>query len=355
MSGILYIAAAGSGKTTKIIDESLNTNKKTLILTYTVMNERQIINRIKKKMGIIPPNITVSTWFSFLLKEGIRPYQGSKFKERIEGIIFVNGQDNRYVKKTSDKYFAKDNKIYTNKLSECVIELNDNCNGKVFERISRMYDCIFVDEIQDMVGYDLAVLKCLVASRIEVIMVGDPRQCTYSTHSSRKYKKYSCGKIDEFLKNECRKLDIKIDETTLNCTYRNNDIICNFANGLYPERTSTNFIRKAKGESEGVMIINQADTGKYLQKFNATQLRENKGTVINDEYPYYNFGESKGLEFQRVIIYPTKPMWEWLVNNNSDLKPQSKARLYVAITRARDSVVFVRRDERDCGLPMIKL
>lgn len=355
MSGTLYIAAAGSGKTTKIIDESLNTNKKILILTYTLINEQQIINRIKKKIGIIPSNITVSTWFSFLLKEGIRPYQGSRFKERIEGIIFVNGQDSTYVKKTDNKYYAKDNKIYSNKLSECVIELNNNCNGKVFDRISRMYDCIYVDEIQDMVGYDLEVLKCLMDSRIEVIMVGDPRQCTYSTHVSRKYKKYSCGKIDEFLKNECKKLDIKIDETTLNCTYRNNDIICNFANGLYPERTNTNFIRKAKAESEGVMIIDEADIEKYLQKFNAIQLRENKRTVINEEYLYYNFGESKGLEFESVLIYPTKPMWEWIVNKNSLLKEQSKARLYVAVTRARDSVVFVRRDARDCGLPVIKL
>ena len=39
MSGKLYIAAAGSGKTTKIIEDSLNTDKKVLILTYTVTNE----------------------------------------------------------------------------------------------------------------------------------------------------------------------------------------------------------------------------------------------------------------------------------------------------------------------------
>lgn len=103
------------------------------------------------------------------------------------------------------------------------------------------------------------------------------------------------------------------------------------------------------------MIIDEADIETYLQKFNAIQLRENKRTAINAEYPYYNFGESKGLEFQRVLIYPTKPMWDWIVNKNSLLKEQSKARLYVAVTRARDSVVFVRRDVRDCGLPVIKL
>ena len=32
MSGKLYIAAAGAGKTRKIVDESINSNKKVLIL-----------------------------------------------------------------------------------------------------------------------------------------------------------------------------------------------------------------------------------------------------------------------------------------------------------------------------------
>lgn len=92
-----------------------------------------------------------------------------------------------------------------------------------------------------------------------------------------------------------------------------------------PERTSTNFVRKAKDGSEGVMIIDKADIDKYLQKFNAIQLRENKKTSVNNEYPYYNFGESKGLEFQRILIYPTQPMWNWIINNDSSLK--NKARL----------------------------
>ena len=100
MSGKLYIAVAGSGKTRKIIEESLNTDKKVLIVTYTITNEEQIISRFKNKVGIIPNNITIVTWFAFLLKNGVRPYQGSRFRERIEGIIFVNGQDNTYAKKT---------------------------------------------------------------------------------------------------------------------------------------------------------------------------------------------------------------------------------------------------------------
>ena len=114
-------------------------------------------------------------------------------------------------------------------------------------------------------------------------------------------------------------------------------------------------MHRAEDESDGVMIIDKADVEKYLQKFNAMQLRENKRTSVNNKYPYYNFGESKGLEFQRVLIYPTQPMWDWIINNDTSLKEQSKARLYVAVTRAANSVVIVRKDARPCSLPVVKL
>ena len=355
MSGKLFIAAAGAGKTRKIIHDSIATDKKVLILTYTITNEQQIINRFKDKLGIVPGNITISTWFSFLLNEGIRPYQGSRFKERIEGIIFVNGQHITYEKKESNDYFAKENKIYTDKLAECVIELNNNSQGKVFERITKMYDRIYIDEVQDMVGYDLAVLKNLITTHTDVIMVGDPRQCTYSTHSPRKYKKYSFGKIDEFLKKECKHLDVEIDENTLNCTYRNNDLICSFANKLYPNRTPVTSINKAQDEFDGVKIIDIEDVDAYLEKSKAIQLRDSKKTKVNTKYPCYNFGQSKGLEFKRVLIYPTKPMWDWIIDNSKELKDQSKAKFYVAITRAFDSAVIVRKDKQKCNLPMMKL
>lgn len=354
MSGKLYIAAAGSGKTRKIIQDSLNTNKRVLILTYTIANEKEIINRIKEKSGIIPKNITVSTWFSFLLKDGIRPYQGSRFKDRIEGIIPVNGQGNKYVSKKYNSYFAIDNKIYTNKLSECVIELNNKCKGKVFERIAKMYDYIYIDEVQDMVGYDLEIIKCLIASKIEIIMLGDPRQCTYSTHSEKKYKKYSFGKINEFLKNECKGLDIEIDESTLNCTYRNNNLICEFANSLYPDMPEVGFVNLADDSEKGVKLINKKDLDLYLKTSKAVQLRYDKRTKVNEEYLCYNFGESKGLEFKNVLIYPTNNIWDWIIDNSTELKGRIRAKFYVAVTRAIDSVVIVKKDNKECNLPTIK-
>jgi DNA helicase-2/ATP-dependent DNA helicase PcrA len=54
-----------------------------------------------------------------------------------------------------------------------------------------------------------------------------------------------------------------------------------------------------------------------------------------------NFGESKGRGFDRVVILPTGPMLKWLRNVDEELAPQTRARFYVALTRARHSVALV--------------
>lgn len=71
------------------------------------------------------------------------------------------------------------------------------------------------------------------------------------------------------------------------------------------------------------------------------QLRDKRNVKVNEEYSVINFGESKGLTFDRVLIYPTKPMMDWILDHSKDLPYQSKSKLYVAITRARYSVGIV--------------
>ena len=53
-----------------------------------------------------------------------------------------------------------------------------------------------------------------------------------------------------------------------------------------------------------------------------------------------NYGESKGLGFDRVLIYPTQKILDFILKNKS-LDGTSRAKFYVAITRARHSVGIV--------------
>jgi DNA helicase II / ATP-dependent DNA helicase PcrA len=54
-----------------------------------------------------------------------------------------------------------------------------------------------------------------------------------------------------------------------------------------------------------------------------------------------NFGISKGMTFDRVLIFPTALMAEWLSPDLDQHIDGSRAKTYVAITRARYSVTFV--------------
>ncbi len=56
--------------------------------------------------------------------------------------------------------------------------------------------------------------------------------------------------------------------------------------------------------------------------------------------PVMNFGESKGRGFDHVVILPTEPMKKWLVDPTAELKAQSRAKFYVALTRGRHSVAI---------------
>jgi hypothetical protein len=64
--------------------------------------------------------------------------------------------------------------------------------------------------------------------------------------------------------------------------------------------------------------------------------------------PEWNFGKSKGLGFDRVLIYPTKPIIKYLkdglltkVVKDKILPALEFPNFYVALTRARYSVAIV--------------
>lgn len=339
----LIIAAAGSGKTTYLIDEAIkNREEKVLITTYTQANEAEIKKKIIEKINYIPENITVQTWFSFLLKHGVRPYQGIIFDKRINGLILVNNKSALYVKKTETEkyYFTKEIKIYSDKISEFICAINEKTNSAVINRISKIYSKIFIDEIQDLAGYDLELLKLLFSSNSEVLLVGDPRQGTYSTNSSSKNKQFKKANVVNYFFQD-KSIKIETDETSLLVNYRCNEPICNLSNNLFKNFVGTKSGNDSVSSHDGVFFIREKDVEGYMQKYNPVQLRDSKKKIVNENFMVMNFGESKGLSFDRVLIYPTKPFADWFINNESDLAETSRSKLYVAITRARYSVGIV--------------
>ena len=76
-------------------------------------------------------------------------------------------------------------------------------------------------------------------------------------------------------------------------------------------------------------------------EYSPLQLRYSKATKINEIYESKNFGESKGSTYDRVLIYPTKPILDWVLNNKQFNSFESKCKFYVAVTRAKYSVAII--------------
>ncbi|TXI34887.1 MAG: ATP-dependent helicase [Niabella sp.] len=348
----LIVAAAGSGKTSFIVEEALKIiDQKVLITTFTEANEAEIRNRIIQKNKFIPANVTVQTWFSVLLRHGVKPYQGYLFDPQIKGMIWADGKSGiKYVTKKripiyyaedtefERHYFSKDRKIFHDKIAKFLMLCDKTSEGRVVDRLSRIYSYIFIDEIQDLSGYDLEFLKLLFNSNINTLLVGDPRQGTYSTSNSAKNKKYAKSGILEFFQNI---KNINIDDKLLTTNHRSNHSICKFSNNLFLEHPQTNSGNNNTTGHDGIFLVRSKDILQYLYQYQPTQLRYDRKKTVENGYSVMNFGESKGLSFDRVLIYPTKPIEKWLKNNNCDLETTSRAKLYVAITRARYSVGFV--------------
>ncbi|MGG6311877.1 UvrD-helicase domain-containing protein [Paenibacillus macerans] len=228
----LVIAAAGSGKTTFLVNEALKQREgNVLITTYTQANEAEIRKKFSELNGCVPSHVTIQTWFSTLLQHGIRPYQGELYDEAIRGMLLVNEPsalrftDQRTGRKVyfgeathfKQHYFTNDSKVYSDKISKLVIRCNEKSEGAVFKRLSSIYSHIYIDEIQDLAGYDLEIVKLLLMSNSNILFVGDPRQVTYLTHIERKYDRYKEGRIKEFIQTECRRIECDIDEDLLFC------------------------------------------------------------------------------------------------------------------------------------------
>lgn len=348
-----YVAAAGSGKTKRLVDIATSyRDGKVLLTTFTRQNTEEICNRIAVKG--FSENIRVLPWYTFLLQQCIQPYQGCLTEKRISGLHWVEGQSgivqgkngrifNPYDETKREYYLDSAWRVYSDKASKLALKINELSAGESIARLARAYSAILVDEVQDMVGYDLEILGRMSRLVRKTVFAGDPRQKTYETHKDSKNKKYSHGGVADYFASQWS--GIKIDTNSLSINYRSNSEICKFSDFLYPSMPSSVSGVSFSDKHQGVYYIRESDVGKYLHVYKPMQLRDSIKRQVSTTGPVMNFGEAKGSAFERVLIYPTEPMTKWLISHTSELKQQARARLYVAITRARKSVGFVVDDK----------
>jgi hypothetical protein len=77
-----------------------------------------------------------------------------------------------------------------------------------------------------------------------------------------------------------------------------------------------------------------------METYSPACLRHGVTTSVPEGFSATNFGISKGLTFERVLIFPTGSIKKFL-NTGTILAPKSACGLYVGSTRAIHSVAFV--------------
>ena len=368
------IAAAGAGKTTKIVRDALSQQEGVLLVTFTDINRGEIMEKVIKEKGCIPSNITITTWFSFLIQHGVKPYQSSyhpSFENvNFSGLILCKtGHEGRIEQETPQRkkmwtpvsekknplqhYSSKDGRLYSDRLPKLVVRIGEKSNGRIYQRISRIFPHIYVDEVQDLCGYDLDILKALFSTKSKITLVGDPRQYVFSTHREKKYSNYDKGRVRNFILDKCSKgkFECKVDDVELNVSHRNSDFICRLSSSLYegeyPTVSPCHCYECGKLRTNGaIRAVHKIEAKEILRlDNNVVQLRyDNKVDILSLEHKVLNMGISKGLTFDSVMIYLTKDMKDWLRNRSHPLQITTKAKLYIAITRARKNVYFVFDD-----------
>lgn len=208
----------------------------------------------------------------------------------------------------------------------------------VTARLEQIYTDVFIDEFQDLAGWDFEVIRMLLQSGIRVTLVGDPRQHIYSTNPAQKNKQYlGIGVVDLVDKWA---IDELCSIEHMSATHRCNGTICEFSNTLWPGMEAMSPLRIDTTAHDGVFLVAKNLVKEYIERFTPQILRHDR-RVNTFGYDALNFGLSKGLQFPRVLIFPTNPIKKFLQSSDLSHVEKSRDKLHVAVTRAWHSVAFV--------------
>jgi DNA helicase-2/ATP-dependent DNA helicase PcrA len=380
LPNVFVFAGAGTGKTQRIVSEAVPlvaASKRVLVLTYTENNQRELADRFRNAHRGAHPAFTVKGLLTFYLEEIIRPYQRALFPTRIESFLLIgedphkrNGMNipGRGEKLPNGRfnplYYLTpcQTKAYSTLLAKFAWTVIKETDGAPLRRLAEIYDSVYFDECQDMVGWDFEVLAQLVKSKLfDITCVGDFRQTIYETANTTKKPGTSAEKV-AYLK----KLKFISEEMTE--SFRSIQAICDYAGRLhaaegYPALNSNVLVPAEYGDHQGVFVVKESDARDYLRRYQPMMLRHSvKSGLEYDDLTLQRmtFGKSKGLGFPRTAIIPTTPQLKFLQDDGAAFgkgkteEPRNK--FYVALTRARYSVAIIVPDNLAprCHIPLWK-
>lgn len=330
------LAVAGSGKTTHIVNtlSCLSPGSRSLLITYTRNNLSNLRAKIISKFGYFPENISLCEYFTFLYGFCFRP-----FLLRETGAKGINWEVppswTLHKKRTSrEYYFDQHNRLYYNRIAK-FLEIRAILD-QVNQRVEKYYDNLFIDEIQDFGGHDFNLLRSIAKSKVNMLFVGDFYQHTFDTSRDGNVNKNLYDDVASY-KKRLDEMGLVVDSDTLKKSYRCSPTICRFISQDLGIGMDSN-----RDDETLMHVFNTEDDAKKVLKCNETVK-----LFYKEHYKYNcyskNWGDSKGADhYKDVCVVMTKDSFQKLQKKQLyDLKPQTRNKLYVACTRAKNNLYLI--------------
>ena len=332
MDKSVVFAVAGSGKTTRIIQQ-LNENRRYLLVTYTEANRDNLRRKIIERFGHFPANIALCTYFKFLHGFCYRPFLRSK--KNTKGLTFQPPPTfPRYPLTNERRFISSGRRLYSNRLAKFIAQTETV--PLVVARIEKYFDALYVDEVQDFAGHDFNLLLQLVVAKVECQFVGDFYQHTYDTSrdgnvNARLFEDYAAYRA------KFKSAGMQVDLESLKTSRRCSKSVCDFITekiGI-PIQSDSERITNVKFEDDEVAVQKIYDDSSTVKLF----LKEHHKYSCYSE----NWGASKGVDRYQDVCVVLNPanVKAWKAGSFKHINEETKNKLYVACSRARGNLTFI--------------
>ena len=349
----LIMAVAGSGKT-YLICNSIDSEKRNLILAFTHENIKNIHHELLERFGAIPENTIVSTFHSFLFSECIRPYHRiicglyGEQPSKCEGVMFVppprpfiNRKYNpNYVKDSKLKHYIPQKKYYCSLMAKLILKNSDALVPTVLNRINKFYDFIFIDEYQDYRNNEYEFLSAIIQGFTgEVFLVGDYYQHSVSgdNNTGKPFGTANRPKTYQEYKKLIERLGVSVDEKTLCKSRRCAKAVCNFVKSKIDIE-----IESSDGHAGRIIKVSNAEEAEniLIDDSICKLLLKNSGKY---RFKCCNWSYSKGNTYERTCVILTGDTSNLMSDGfqNNDVAPITRNKLYVALTRSQTDVYLM--------------
>ncbi|WP_057461423.1 hypothetical protein [Pseudovibrio sp. POLY-S9] len=344
MDNELILAVAGAGKTTRILN-SIKDNERCLIITYTNENLRSLEASLKKKYdGIIPENIMLSSYFSFLYSFCFRPILSYKFRDNAFNWNRPPApHEGGKPKSKLGHYMSSGRYIYANRMTKMI----ERCGRLplVIDRLEKYFDCFYVDEVQDFAANDFNFLLELSRAKIPTLYVGDFFQHTFDTSRDGRTRENLHKKGLDYYIKQFQHFGFRIDTKTLGKTYRCSPTVSDFITDnlgikIESHRSDQTSLELVTCQKQTEALFNCNDKIKlFFQE--------------HEKYSCYsnNWGRCKGLDHYEdfCVVLNKKTFKKFVGGNLASLPSPTLNKLYVACSRARGDLYFLDQKFLDVG------